>query len=470
MPKINLQITSEALTSRPFVGLGVQADGVFYHEPCIEQFQLTGDDIDLFEQRLRQIRPAITRTFVDVQWFNPKIDGKTFAWTAPEHRHLVRLLRLVDDLGGRQNLVCFQPTKAPARKLKPMLRAMAGLIERLRQSEGIASVGWVTLFNEPDGFVPHESPLYRRIFGDRADAANKTWADFAAASRYAVELFEKRGLAPEVRLATPDCVWGHPMRVERLTLAARDLADLDVDYAYHNYNPEWPGFYTDNPDFAYPGVRGETRLFRQIVGPGAQLVCWEFNGAGKHFGHAFPGVGEFGEDILTSVQHASAITDKIMIALSEGADGMCLWCVADGPYWPWCREPVMQFGLYRWKRFDWEPKPYWYYFTALCNHLRPDMDRLKITHLRADAPVNALAMGKGGQLTAAIINKTPVAQSVGVKLPRPAGRATVLRVYPGAFPTHDLAPISQAEPLKLKSSSTATLTLHPYELAILQAE
>jgi hypothetical protein len=300
------------------------------------------------------------------------------------------------------------------------------------------------------------------------DTANKTWSDYVAACRYAVELFDQRGLASEVRLAAPDCVWGHPMRVERLTRAACDLADLDIGYAYHNYNPEWPEFYTGNPDFAYPGVRAESRLFREIVGPDRELVCWEFNGAGKHFGHAFPGVGRFGEDLLGSVRHASDITDKILCALAEGVDGMCLWCIADGPYWPWVKDPVMEFGLYRWKGRGWEPKPYWYYFTALCNRLRPGMQRLQLADLHADAPVSALALGKGGKLAAAIANKTAVTQSVELRLPRCAREATLLRVYPGVFPTPDLSPIGNPEPVALTDLTAATLRLHPHELAILE--
>ncbi len=463
-----LKITTQPLTARPLVGLGVQADGVLYHAGCMEAFKLTPADLDLFEQRVRQLNPAITRTFVDVAWFNPSLDGKSFIWTTPEYGNLVRMLRLIDSLGGKQNLVCFQPADVAAAQLPLLLDAMAGLVEHLRAAEGIASVRWITLFNEPDSFVPHESPLYRQVFGDRIDKANKTWPDFVAASRYAVELLQQRGLAPDVRLATPDCVWGHPMRVERLTLAARDLAGVDVDFAYHNYNPEWLDFYTGNPSFAYHGVRAETRLFREIVGPDRQLVCWEFNGAGKHFGHAFPGVGRFGEDLLGSVQHAADITDKILIALSEGTDGMCLWCIGDGPYWPWVKEPHMEFGLYRWKRYGWEPKPHWYYFAALCRQIRPGMQRLQVGGLRDDGAVNALAVSFAGQLSVAVVNKTPLAQSVRVQLPGSARAATLLRVHPGAFPTADLAPISRTEPVALTGTGAADLALHPHELAFLQ--
>jgi hypothetical protein len=462
-----LEISASPLTSRPFVGLGVQADGVFYHDECIKTHKLTEADIALFEQRVRQIRPAITRTFVDVAWFNPEVDGKTFIWTTPDYLNLVRMLKLVDSVGGRQNLVCFQPTGAAGPQLPRLIDAMAGLVERLRDAEGIASVHWITLFNEPDSFVPHESPLYRAIFGDRIDKANKTWPDFVAASRYAVDLFKKRGLAPEVRLATPDCVWGHPMRVERMRLAARDFADLDVDFAYHTYNPEWLEHYKDNPNFAYSGMAAETRLFREILGSNRQLVCWEFNGGGKHFGHAYPGVGRYGEDLLGSIQHAVDITDKVMTVLSEGTDGMCLWCIADGPYWPWIKEADMQFGLYRWKPFGWEPKPYWYYYTALCHHLRPGMERLQVSDSTDAASVNSIALRDGKAVTVALINKTPVARTVKLTFPNSVSSASLLRVFPGAFPTPDLAPIEKTEPVSMLNS-IASLTLNPHELAIIK--
>ena len=43
----------------------------------------------------------------------------------------------------------------------------------------------------------------------------------------------------------------------------------------------------------------EARLFRNMVGEDAELITWEFNNAGVGFGTAFPGVNQYGEDLLT---------------------------------------------------------------------------------------------------------------------------------------------------------------------------
>ena len=161
---------------------------------------------------------------------------------------------------------------------------MIALLLRLRDTEGLRLVSWVTLYNEPDSIYLHDSPLARAVFPADKFTNRPPFPEYVRLNRHFLGLLKEHGLYPAIRLAVADTVWGYPMRVERMTLCREAFANDDVDFSYHNYNPEDPAFYEGNPNFAYPGMAEETQLFRKILGPDRPLLLWEFNAAAKGFG------------------------------------------------------------------------------------------------------------------------------------------------------------------------------------------
>lgn len=438
---MTIRITADPLSARPFHGFGVQADPIFLH-PDASQSGITPADLTLVETRLRVLRPANARLFVDVRWFHPALDGTTYEWNHPNYQNLLHQLRVLESLGSAVNLVLFEP-RTPVDQLPRLAEAMMILLRRLLDTEGVGAVRWLTLYNEPDSQFVHDSPLAREIFAKDYDT-RKRWDDFVNWSRATHALLQRHGLYPRIRLATPDCVWGHPMRVERLKLAVRDLGDLDVTYSYHHYNPEWPAFYT-SPLYAYPGIEAETRLFRELVGPDRELIIWETNAAGQHFNHLSPGVGPHGEDLLGSLANAVDFTAKIFTMLNHGVDGLCLWCLSDGVYLPFVKpHHVMEFGLWRDKPHGWEPRPYYYYFAALTHAFRPGAQLLRVTD------TNTLAARHADSLTVAILNPTATERHITAEFPttRPGTR---LVVRPGTFPTTDRLPVTDTTPFPAPS-------------------
>ncbi|MCG3150735.1 MAG: hypothetical protein PCFJNLEI_04236 [Verrucomicrobiae bacterium] len=397
-------------------------------DPIFSYGEAGAADIELIDSRTRALRPAIARLFVDVRWFNPSLDGQTFDWDNRHCRNLCRQVELLAALGTRINLVLFKPHELATK----LVDAMVALIERL------PGIGWLTLFNEPDSLFVHDSPLARKVFPGKPPR----WDDFVKLSRYTSER-----LPAGIRLATPDCVWGHPMRVERMELAVRDLADLDVAFSYHNYSPEWPDFPAP-PEFTYPGVVAETKLFRQMIGPERELIVWETNAAGIHFTNLFPGVGLHGEDLLGSLDTAVELTAKLMAMLNHGVDGICLWCLSDGVYLPFVKPgEVMEFGLWRDKRHGWEYRPYAHYFTALCHAFRPGMQLLRVEN------DNVLAARAGNQLTVAVLNDTLADKTVHLDLP---SNGTRLIIRPGTFGKAESQPFTP--PLTLAGRELSILT------------
>ncbi len=245
-----LLITTMPVTCQPFRGIGAEAD-CYIFDDTNRTCGVDESDLALIDRRTRELRPAISRLFVDVSWFNPSFDGETFVWDGPYFAHLLRQLRLLDDIGTKLNLVLFMPQPPAVPDASPLVRAMIGLFEHLREVEGIAGLAWLTLYNEPDGMYPHDSPLARRIFGPQVDT-QPPFEDYVRINREAYSLLKERGLYPEVKLVVADTVWGHPIRVERMRICAEAFADLDVVYSYHNYSSEDPALLKGNPDFAYP--------------------------------------------------------------------------------------------------------------------------------------------------------------------------------------------------------------------------
>ena len=455
---MTVTVTRDPLSARPWLGFGVEADPWNYHLAGVDAAGQARVN-ELTERRLRALRPGVARLFTNVAWWNPELDGDPahYRWDHPELGDVVRVLRLLEDIGARSNLVLFQPWRVPTAQLPALARAMVALVAHLRDREGLRGIRWLTLFNEPESFFPHDSPLVRTIWGDACLTRGHTWADYVALNRQTAIWLAEAGLASAVQLVVPDSAWGGQMRRERVELAAAAFADLDVMYAYHHYNPEYRAFYAECPPaFAYAGAGPEARHFRKLLGPTRPLGVWEFNNCGYGFHTHFAGVGQHGEDVLGSLDCGPELVYKVFAAANHGVDLVALWHLHD--------TAENKFGLWRWRDQGWFPRPYYHYYAALCRAFRPGARLLRTRGARA--PVSVLAaMGEGGPLTVALGNQGATARRVRVALPAPATAGRLLRLYPERLPTHADLPLTDDEPLAAPAA-TLDLRLAPRELAV----
>lgn len=453
-----VRVTDRPVSARPFVGLGVQADA-YYHNEINRKMGVTEKDIELFEARTLALRPAIARIFVPITTYNPSLDGKTFVWDTSDFAMQLRQLRLLQKAGARVN-VCSAPWNNDDMIRDGMEEAALALVERLVKYEGMGNIGWLTLFNEPDGIYFHDTPLYHRIFGGREPQPGKPrplWADYVAKHRRTLERMKEIGLYPHVKLLVPDTVWGHPMRVERMNMAARDFAGLDVAWGYHSYNAEWP-LMKLTPDYEFPGTGVEAAMYRRLLGESAEMVIWEFNNAGARFGAFFPGTDEHGEDLLGTYKSAAVVCNKVFDAVNNGVDGAALWCAGDMYYTGETVGP-MRFGLWRYKWEFWAPRPIFYYYAALCHALRPGMTVLGV---QCGDGVCALAARDGGGVVLVVLNTGAHGRTVKVEgLTGPVRR---LRVHAAVLPTADEMPITADEPM-----TSDVIELAGWELSVIRA-
>jgi len=457
---MKFQITKTPVSRPQFRGIGVEADCCIF-SPTNAANGVTEPDLQLIERRIRALRPGIARLFVAVGWFNPSLDGRTFDWTRIEYRQLLRQLQLLDAVGTHCNLVLFEPLLPAPSALPPLVDAMIALLERLRDAEAIRGIRWLTIYNEPDGNFLHDSRLSRAIFGERF-GKQQLFPEYVHLNRYAAERLRERALYPAVRLAVADTVWGHPMRVERMQLCAAAFADLDVTFSYHQYAYD-PCVPNPNPDYAFPGVAEEVRLFRQLLGADRELMVWEFNRAAPGFNSHYPGTGDHGTDLLGALDTGVAVSQKVLTFLAHGVDGVCLWCLHDVFYGDWPKLGPMRFGLWRYKWEQWQPRPYYHYYAALCNAFRPGQQIVRVEPVQAD--VTALAAVGADGLTVALLNPSaqPATITLQGDLPATFHRR---RVYPAILPREGDLPVAETG-TGAPRDNHLQLVLEPAELTIL---
>mgnify|MGYP001809836575 CR=1 FL=1 len=397
---MQLTITDTPLSPRPFLGLGVQADGVLYNALNAE-CGCGVADYALNEERLLAMRPAIARMFFDVDAICPGLRVDAFDPQAPAYANNLRMLRVLKDCGTRVNAVLFKPFEIPLAQLDAAVDCMVHILRVLRDEDDCDHIRWLTLYNEPESPFPHDSPLMRRVFGAERLSKWHTWEDYVRLNHGAIARIAAAGL--DVQLAVADCVWGAQVRRERMERAAAEFHSAPVCYSYHNYNPESREFYAGgNPDYAYAGMREEAAHFRALVGPEAPLVTWEFNLAGTGFGSHFPGVDERGSLALEAPDGGARIADKVLRAIQGGVDGLSIWCMGDMHYMPTPQHHgVMRFGLWRYKWENWTIRPYAHAYALLCQTLRPGIVFRAVEG--GTATVHAVAgAGPGGRVVAIV--------------------------------------------------------------------
>lgn len=467
---MQLTLQPSAPMQRPLAGVGLQCDAYLY-DHVNAAAGVTEADCALVERRLRALRPSLARTFCHMDWFNPARDAATYRWDLPGYAHLVRLLRVLQELGTRVNLVLFAPMWGQSMAVhRTSVRAMGDLLAHLRGTEGLDVVRWLTIFNEPETVFPHDSPLMRRIFGDARVDGLTNWTGLVELWRLAQERLEALALYPAIKLAVPDCVYGSPVRYERLRLAAQEFATGDVSFAVHCYSPEdqsgQPQTVEQQRDWGYPGMAREAADFRALVGPDREMILWEYNleGLGGRT-PLFPGVNRWGVPVMETLDTGPEVLEKSLLALQHGYDGVCLWCLSDLRY---CEDPGadMQVGLWRYKQARWYPRPHYYYYAPLCQLFRGGMQRLPV--VGAVTPVFALAAAGPAATVAVLLNRGTAPQALRLA-GLPSGTVQRLRIHPDTFPPLDGdLPLDHWVPAARAADGALELELLPREATYLQ--
>ncbi len=471
-PAPQLGIEPQPASAGSFAGLGVQSDAVLYND-ANRQVGVTEADYALVESRLKRLAPGIARVFFPLTAFNPALDGHTYDWDTVEMQHQCRNLTVLREAGASVNL-CMGPGTNAQMLLPERERWAVDALEHLVKTRGFDHIRWFSLFNEPDGFYDYDG-----LPEDTASGKpRRPWHEYVDKHRTVQSLLEQRALADTIRLEVADTVAPHRLRAARLRLARRDFGDLDVSYGFHRYTSDAPGYY-DHPDsrpYLPPPMPEEMGVYRDAVGAGSELICWEFNNPGYGFGSLWPGVGAHGEAHTGSFAAAVGHSRMVLDMLCAGVDGVAHWCAGDMFYGNSLAHGLMSFGLWRFKWQQWIPRPVYFYYAALIEAFPPGCAIHRVTGLPESLSA-AAARGADGAVTLALLNTASARGNADL----PAqGEALRLRISPERLPVRadcpahatpemDL-PLTDWQPLDppRDGGTSHHLTLDPGELTLIR--
>lgn len=443
-------IEKEPISSRPFAGLGVQADCYIYNG-INRQCGVSDDDYALWERRLKALRPGFARIFVPTTEFNPSGDGFTYDWETREMQWQCRNLAVLRESGAKINL-CMGPWTNNVMCQPGSERLAVDLVKHLVKERGFDHIRWLTLFNEPDTIYAPDTPLEKSLRTQGYGGEGRPWADYVDKHRRALELLDQCGLGERIRLVVADTVWPPDRRLERLSVSARSFAGMEVGYGFHYYVPDAPEFF-DHPEPAPwrpPPLVEEVQGYRRAVGPEAELVVWEYNEPAFGQFNFWLGTGSRGEDHWGTFECAVTSAGKILKMLANGADGLSIWCLGDMFYPEGFVCGVMYTGLWRYKWEGWVPRPNYFYYAALIEAFRPGM----LLHAVNELPSGLLglaAVGAEGSVVA-VLNQTAMPVELPVSWSEAGSR---LRVSSKHLPRQPDSP--------LRNTPEAGLPLHRWE-------
>ncbi len=425
----HVKILEKPISDRLTAGIGVQADCCIYDE-LNRNCGVNDGDYTRLENRIKAMRPGIARIFLSLNDFNPSGDECTYDWDTESMRMQIRNLRVLRDAGAMVN-ICMSPWTNKEMMEPGKEKLAVDLIDHLVNTLGFDHIRWLSLFNEPDGMFAPDTEFERSMAKD-GNITALPWTEYVDKHIKVIELMRLRNLEKQVKLVVVDSVWPYMRRVERLKLAATDFAGYDVGYSFHHYVPEDPDFF-NHPESAKwqpPVLNEEIAGYRDIVGPDAELVCWETNNVGYGMSAVSPGTTRLGEDVHGTIANAVSISRKVLTMLLNGVDGICQWCVGDMFYGGSLKLGLMNFGLWRYKWENWMPRPVYFYYSALMQSLRPGAKLYALSGLTDKISGLAAKDGDGWKMVLLNAGETSATISFDIK-----DAVSVLRVSSETIPS-----------------------------------
>lgn len=381
--QVYLRIRPEPTGGPPVEGLGAQGDTFL---TCRFNVDRGVDDRDrerIF-QRMEAMRPHILRTFFNYQWWEPEEGRQTP--DSEEMRDYIRWVRFLQSIGTAVLLTPWGDyfaysdwmrsgtDRLPlAEKRGAVIRSLVDLVEFLRRGEGLRNIRYLCLMNEPDSDPTRPVPL----------------GEFVRLNRLLDRKLRERGLRQEVWLLGADECSGGPLEASPWF---RQVVAQGLDYcdavSVHTYRHEYvPGL--------IPWIRQRRELL-QKADPGSPprpLWVTEFGYGGETFQNWENHKYEYG----------LFLADFAITALREGVSAVLMWCLMDTYYTPGHRQ---EYGLWRYRDQDWEPRPGFYAWSLLTRYTRPASQVLAVDVVPPAPAVRAVALrSPEGELTILTVNR-----------------------------------------------------------------
>ena len=382
--EVTLRLRPRSVVCPRFYGFGAQGD-YFLTRSCNTDRGVDDRDRELVQGRVAAMRPQLIRTFFDYQWWEPEEGRQTPDSEAM--RDYVGWARFLQGIGASVILCPWGDTFAyPAwmrdgeqrlprpEKRDAMVRSLVDLVEHLRRGEGLASVRFVCLMNEPDSAFPvRPTPL----------------EEYVRLNRLLDRMLRERGLRDEVFLLGLDECQSGPLDVsdwfrDNLAREFRCYDGVSVHTYRHRYTPAFVPWFAGRKE-----LLGST----ETDGRDRPILITESGHGGGTFDNPENGKYEYG----------LWMADFAVTALHEGAAAVLTWCLFDTYYTDTLEQ---QWGLWQYKDRGWEPRPGFYAWSLLTRYTRAGSRVIRV-EMEPNAPsLRAVALvSPEGKLTVLLVNQ-----------------------------------------------------------------
>ncbi|MBI3921621.1 MAG: hypothetical protein HY318_09410 [Armatimonadetes bacterium] len=378
-----LRIRHDQVFCRHFYGFGAHGDFLLTRK-CNTDRGVDGRDRELVLERVKAMRPHIIRTLFAYQWWEPE-EGKQTP-DSEEMRDYIYWVRFLKSIGTSVLLTPWGDSfaysdwmrdgtgKLPRpEKREAMIRSLVDLVGYLRQREGLTNIKYLCLMNEPDndGTRPVSLDEYVRLY------------------RLLDQKLRDRGVRREVFLLTSDDSFGNPAGASNWF---RGVVSRGLEYcnglSSHAYKACVPE--------VVPWVRDRLALLKSLDPPRKPkpLFITEFGHGGETFKNWENGKYEYG----------LFLADFAINAVREGASAVLPWCLMDTYYSPDAKHK-QEWGLWRYKSENWEPRPGFYSWSLITRYTRPGSQVLAVENQSRAPSLSCVAVrSPDRKLTVLLVN------------------------------------------------------------------
>jgi len=346
----------ETKASIPLVGFGAEDDGWFYNSENLGT-GFTDEDIDLRENRVRDLDPDWVRMFVWHKDWNPSGDWTTYDFESENMRSHYRTLDLYQEIGATVNVVGVEwGVENPYDNIEATARGIGALFEHLVRERGYSRVKEWTLSNEPNHSFPR--------FG-------YTFEDYKRIHLAVKDEFRKRNL--EVSIVgsddAQDLVWFSKCVEDEVY---RNLVDR---LASHRY---------------FKGLdRYLAREFFETRKELARKHLLDLPLTLAEFGFQDDRSSTFDNPLMRTYDYALWTASLVIEGLNSGFSGFNIWTLHEMTYPGGSR---MVYGLWDYKENGWKLRPVYYAMRNFCRLTEPG-DPIFRAEIEPFVRVNAARVG-----------------------------------------------------------------------------
>jgi hypothetical protein len=447
--RVWLRVRPDRVLCGSFLGFGAQGD-FFLTRDFNTRRGVTPQDIELVQNRVKAMRPHVMRLFFDYKWWEPREGKQTPDGDAmKDFTGWIRFLKSIDaavllcpwgDHFAYSDWMNPQGTKLPApEKGEAMVRSLVDLIEFLRRKQGLTNVRFINLMNEPD----NDGTRYPSV------------DEFVRLNRFLHAQLLRRGLRDEVKLMGVDgCSWESTRQGEwyyEVVKRGTDYLDGVTCHTYgHKYTPSLVPWIHSRTD-----LLADRKGYRGLPVP---FMITEFSTYGDTWrnpeNHTY--------------EHGLFLADFAITALLEGTAAVLVWCLFD-TYYSDHPDHCQQYGLWRYKTENWEPRPGFYSWSLITCCTRPGSRVVAVECEPAAPSVRSVALvSPRGQISILAVNRYK--RSMDVTLEPGLERQVALRIYRytrGAVAAAGAQMLGHSETMTVRPDSQATVRLDPESFVLL---